>query len=96
MLTLENARTLAVAALLGAAVSGIAAPATAASSPALQAGAVPCGDVAELIKQINEANTRGRGSIVLSSGCTYALTAPAVPGGANGPADHHRPPHHHW
>lgn len=83
MLSWKNTRTLAVATLLGAAVSAVAAPATA-SSPALRARAVPCGDVAELIEQVNEANARGRGSILLSSGCTYALTAPALPDGANG------------
>ncbi|WP_328768589.1 right-handed parallel beta-helix repeat-containing protein [Streptomyces sp. NBC_00286] len=84
MLTLKKARALAVAVLLSVSVAGIAIPATAKSLPARQRLPVPCEDVAELIKQVNEANTRGRGTIVLSSGCSYELTAPAVPDGTNG------------
>lgn len=84
MLTLKKARALAVAALLSASVAGIAIPATAKSLPAGQGRTVPCADVAELLKQVNEANTRGWGTIVLSPGCSYELTAPAAPGGTNG------------
>ncbi|WP_344388705.1 hypothetical protein [Streptomyces vastus] len=45
---------------------------------------MPCEDVTELIKQVNEANTRGRGTVVPSSGCSYELNAPAVPDGTSG------------
>lgn len=82
--TVKNVCGVAATALLSASVALVATPAIATSPPARQAAPVPCGDVAELIEQINEANARGAGSILLSAGCEYELTAPAVTGGANG------------
>ncbi|MFK4148873.1 right-handed parallel beta-helix repeat-containing protein [Streptomyces sp. NPDC004065] len=77
-------RGLAVAALLGATLSAITTPAVARVAAPSKEPVVPCGDVGELVRQITEGNTRGYGSIVLSSGCVYRLTAPAQPGGPDG------------
>jgi hypothetical protein len=83
----KNRRGLALAVLLSASVPGLAAPATAESPSPHRAATVACGDVAELIRQINHANTAGSGVITLAAGCTYTLTAAAEtsgPDGANG------------
>ncbi|MEU0071529.1 right-handed parallel beta-helix repeat-containing protein [Streptomyces sp. NPDC006332] len=80
-------RGLALAVLLSTSVPGLAAPAAAESRSAGRAATVPCGDVTELIRQVNQANTVGAGVITLAPGCTYTLTAPAEtsgPEGANG------------
>ncbi|CAM5709532.1 hypothetical protein SALBM311S_10023 [Streptomyces alboniger] len=86
MLTVKTMRGLALAVLLSASVPALTAPATAESLPSRRAAVVPCGDVAELNRQISQANTVGAGVIALT-GCTYTLTAPAEtsgPDGANG------------
>jgi hypothetical protein len=69
---------------------------TAAAASAGSGGdsAVPCGDVARLIQEIERANARGSGVIRLGgsgadthrddSPCVYTLTQPAAPSGANG------------
>ncbi len=67
----------AVAAL---AMAGAAAPASAAHARAVVA--VPCSTTA-LIADINAANTAGSGTLLLSSNCTYTLTAAA--GAGRGP-----------
>ncbi|MFD2690475.1 right-handed parallel beta-helix repeat-containing protein [Streptomyces phyllanthi] len=79
-----NIRGLAMAALLGVTVSGIATPASAHRASSRQAPTVLCGDVAGLVAQIRQVNARGSGSISLWPGCRYRLTAPAEPNGANG------------
>ncbi|MGW7255714.1 right-handed parallel beta-helix repeat-containing protein [Streptomyces sp. NPDC054834] len=83
MLTVKKTRALVLAALLSTSVSGIATSA-AAASPQAPGAVVPCGDVDELIRQINRANARGTGTIALSSRCEYKLTVPAVPTGPHG------------
>jgi hypothetical protein len=45
---------------------------------------VPCHDVTALTDAISQANTGGSGRILLAAGCTYTLTAPTTPGGADG------------
>jgi len=87
VLTVKTLRGLALAVLLSTSVPALAAPATAESLSSRRAAAVPCGDVAELSNQINQANTVGFGVIALAAGCTYTLTTPAEtsgPDGANG------------
>ncbi|GKQ36616.1 right-handed parallel beta-helix repeat-containing protein [Streptomyces sp. A012304] len=88
MLTVKNARGLALAALLGTSVSVIATPAAAETLTSGGTAVVPCGDVAKLTERIEQANTLGVGVIVLAPGCTYTLTAPSAElvgvNGANG------------
>ena len=54
------------------------------ASPAQAQTFVPCHDIAALKDAINQANSAGRGVISLAAGCTYTLTDPDTPGGADG------------
>ncbi|RNG23120.1 right-handed parallel beta-helix repeat-containing protein [Streptomyces botrytidirepellens] len=78
--------------LLAVSAWAVSVPASAAEESKGRAGgegssqaSVPCGDAAALVSAVSDAVNAGGGTVALTAGCTYTLTAPAVTPGTNGP-----------